>query len=396
MSKKNSVTAQVIDLNSFRSIASYMADTEDWLMSVGEREEVFQKMRDDSRIESLLQERKMRVLQLYGSFTATGNKKVDLACKKILSFNTFYNLNNILLNAVPFGIAACEVKWKFTGGWYVPYDFTPIPRTALSFPRVSGIDFMTPVISSQNIKLDDSRKFIVHRNCDGELSQWGRPVLRSAYIFWKFKQLGVRFWASAAEMVGVPSILALFDAKTEPEAKERAEQLTGALKNWESGSSGAFGNVKQIVQVQSQINDFNTIVETCDREIAYAITAQSLSTNEGTYGTRAQSDTHIQTFDTIIKGDAYLLQQSDQQLVRAFVELNFSGEPAPKYDIDSSDFASWETIRDAINLGIPVSLSALYNKIHLPQPESEKDSFVKQQPSFGFSDNGKDDFFFRK
>ena len=40
-----------------------------------------------------------------------------------------------------------------------------------------------------------------------------------------------------------------------------------------------------------------------------------------------------------------------------------------------------------------MSLKALYNKIHLPEPVDEKDSFVKAQPSFGFSDRGKDDFF---
>ena len=101
----------------------------------------------------------------------------------------------------------------------------------------------------------------------------------------------------------------------------------------------------------------------------------------------------MQTYDDLIKGDAYKLQQTDQRLVNAFCELNFPGEVAPQYDIDSTDFAPWEVIRDAIDRGVPVSLKALYNKIHLPEPVDEKDSFVKQQPSFGFSDRNKDDFF---
>lgn len=393
MARTNNVTSRVIDLNSFRSIASYVSDTQDWIGSVQERESIFEEMRDDARVDSLVVDRKNKVLQMYGSFSESRNKLVSEACENLLTFNTFYKLNNILLNAVPYGIAACEVVWEFRGGWYVPTDFVSIPRTALSFPQHVEREWGTPVLTAQNIVLADKRKFIIHRNDDGELSQWGRPALRSAYAFWKFKQLGVKFWAMAAELCGVPSILAIFETKSEEEARKRAKTLTEALESWESGSSGAFGNVKDIKVVSSQINDFNKIVELCDTEIAYAITGQALTTNTAQYGTHAQGQEHVQTYDNLVKGDAYKLQQSDQLLVDAFVELNFPGELAPRYDIDSTDFAPWEVIRDAIDRGVPVSLKALYNKIHLPEPVDEKDAFIKAQPSFGFSDKGKDDFF---
>ena len=393
MARTNSVTSKILNLTGFRSIMGYVADTSSWLNDVGERESVFDEMRDDPRIESLIKNRKDKVLQMTGSFTESKNKRVNEACENLLTFNTFYKLNNILLNAVPYGLSACEALWKFVDGFYIPYNFVPIPRNALSFPQRDGLDFNTPVITLQNIVLDDKRKFIVHRNDDGSLSQWGRPALRSAYGFWKFKQLGVKFWAMAAEIVGAPTILALFDARNETEAKERAKTLTEIMSDWKSGSNGSLGNVRDVKVISSQINDFKTIVEICDTEIAYALTCQSLAVNEGQYGTRAQGTLHEATYDETIKGDAYLLQQTDQQLVNAFVELNFPGEAAPQYDIDSTDFASWEIIRDAIDRGVPVSLKALYNKVHLPKPTDEKDSFVKAQPSFGFSDRGKDDFF---
>ncbi len=393
MARTNSVTSKILNLTGFRSIMGYVADTSSWLNDVGERESVFDEMRDDPRIESLIKNRKDKVLQMTGSFTESKNKRVNEACENLLTFNTFYKLNNILLNAVPYGLSACEVLWKFVDGFYIPYNFVPIPRNALSFPQRDGLDFNTPVITQQNIVLDDKRKFIVLRNDDGNLSQWGRPALRSAYGFWKFKQLGVKFWAMAAEIVGAPTILALFDARNETEARERAKTLTEIMSDWKSGSNGSLGNVRDVKVISSQINDFKTIVEICDTEIAYALTCQSLAVNEGQYGTRAQGTLHEATYDETIKGDAYLLQQTDQQLVNAFVELNFPGEVAPQYDIDSTDFASWEIIRDAIDRGVPVSLKALYNKVHLPKPTDEKDSFVKAQPSFGFSDRGKDDFF---
>lgn len=393
MANTKSVTTKILNLTGFRAVAGYMNDTADWLSSVDERESVFEEMRNDPRIESLVKNRKDKVLQMTGSFSETRNKLVNEACENLLSFNTFFKLNNILLNAVPYGIAACEVLWEFTGGYYIPYDFTPIPRPALSFPTRADLEYFTPVITAQNIALSDKRKFIIHRNDDGELNRWGRPALQSAYGFWKFKQLGVKFWSMAAEIVGAPTILALFDVKGEDEARKRAKELTEMMSDWQSGSNGSLANVRDVKVISSQINDFKTIVDTCDTEIAYALTAQALTTNTAQYGTHAQGETHVQTYDDLIKGDAYLLQQTDQKLVDAFVELNFPNEIAPKYDIDSADFASWEVIRDAIDRGVPVSLKALYNKVHLPKPIDEQDSFVKAQPSFGFSDRGKDDFF---
>ena len=395
MARTKSVTGQIIDLSSFRMVAGYIDDTSAWLNDIGERETIFEKMRNDGRVESLVQERKNKVLQMYGSLTATGNKAVDDACEKYLTFNVFYALNNIMLNAVPYGIAACENLWSFDGGLYVPKGFLPIPRTALSFPQSSDVPYGTPVITSLGIPLSDPTKFSLHRNDDGNLTLWGRPTLRAAYIFWKFKILGVRFWATAAEKIGCPSILALFETKNEEQAKKRAKELTNALEQWEGGSSGAFANIQSIQVIQSQINDFNQIVETCNAEIAYALTAQSLATNQAEYGTRAQSDTHTLTFDTIIKGDAYAVQQVDQRLVQAFCELNFPGEAVPSYDIDSSDFADWATIRDAIDRGVPVSLSAIYNKIHVPKPKDDADSFVRIQQNPMFFSDGAHDFFSR-
>lgn len=388
MGRTKSATSRIIDISSMRSIVGYMDDTNEWLYDIGEREDIFEKMRNDGRVESLIEERKDKVLQMYGSFSTSQNKQVDDVCAKYLTFNVMYAFNNIMLNAVPYGIALCENLWKFQDGYYVPAGFTPIPRTAISFPQTDGLDFGTPVLTSQNIPLDDPVKFSVHRNDDGSLNLWGRPSLRAAYTFWKFKQMGVRFWATAAEKIGCPSILALFETKTDAEAQLRAAQLTEALSEWGGGSSGALGNVKSIQIVQAAINDFDTLIKTCDSEISYALTAQSLSTNESQYGTRAQSDTHTLTFDHLIKGDAYLLQQIDQQYVDAFVALNFPGAASPHYDIDSTDFADWATIREAIDRGVPVSLSALYNKIHLPKPKDgdASDAFVKPQQTSMFSD----------
>ena len=131
---RDKITTRVIDISGFRSITSYMNDTDQWLHNVGESQEVFERMLDDARLGSLIELRKDKVQLLEGSFTEGGDKQVDEAVKENLTFNTFFNLNNILLNAVGFGLSATEILWERKNGLLVPTAFVPIPRTALSFP----------------------------------------------------------------------------------------------------------------------------------------------------------------------------------------------------------------------------------------------------------------------
>ena len=58
-----------------------MDGTENWLASVGESQEVFTKMMNDPKIESLIENRKDRVQMMYGSITDSGNAIVGEACR---------------------------------------------------------------------------------------------------------------------------------------------------------------------------------------------------------------------------------------------------------------------------------------------------------------------------
>jgi phage gp29-like protein len=389
------LTTQIIDISSsMRSIIGYLDDTDSWLASVGESQETFTRMMNDPKIESLVENRKNRVQEMYGSVGDTGNAQVDGACREHIPFNLLYKLNTILLNAIPYGIALCEIVWEKRDGLYVPVDFTPVPRTAINFPRNGrhGV----PYLSALNKPLDEPYKWLVHRNDKGDGNLWGTPALRSCYWPWKFKQLGFRFWMQAAERLGVPSILALFETKNAEDAKRRADELIPVLRNMKSGSSGAFANVKEIKVVDGAIKDFETIINVCNAEISYGITAQSLMTGQAEYGTKSQGDLHAETYKFTTVHDAYLIQRTDQLLYNYFVGINFPVAEVPSFDIDSTDFADWATIREAIDRNIPVSLNALYDKVHLPRPENEKDSFVKPSSSQAlFSDRSKDSFFLR-
>jgi phage gp29-like protein len=168
-----------------------------------------------------------------------------------------------------------------------------------------------------------------------------------------------------------------------------------------SGSSAALGNVREVkyLDASGALRDFDIIVNTCNTEIAYAITGQSLATNQAEYGTKAEGELHERTFDALIFGDAQALQASVQPLYDWFAEINFPGAEAPVFEIDAGEKASWKVVTEALDRGIPVSKKAIYGIHKIPEPADEADSFTRPAglstlPAGGgdFSD---DAFFFR-
>ncbi|MDR2662883.1 MAG: DUF935 domain-containing protein [Treponema sp.] len=397
---KADLEKQIVDIGMFRSFISAADDAADWLSQVGESSRIFGEMLDDGRILSLVDQRKMRVRWLDMAARDGDSARLNEACRAALDYNRVQKVCSQLLNAIPNGIAISEIVWENQNGLYIPVDFLPIPRSQLSFP-LCGADWRMPVYSPTGKRLDEPRKFLVHRNDRGTGNPWGNPALRSAYWPWKFKRLGFKFWIMAAERIGVPSILAIFDAKNDTEVKQRANILVDLLKKITSGASAALGNVKEVkyLDASGALKDFDVIITTCNTEIAYAITGQSLTTNQAEYGTKAQGELHERSFDAVTFGDAQDLQAAVQPLFDWFAEINFPGVPPLRFEIDAGEKASWKVLTEAIDRGIPVSKKALYDLHKIPEPESEEDTFTRPEgmPSAGaagdFADRER--FFFR-
>jgi phage gp29-like protein len=392
---------QIIDIGMFRSFVSAIDDAADWLSSVGESSRIFSEMLDDGRIASLVENRQNRVLWLDMGQKDGDQDRLNEACKAAIDYNKQQKLCLQLMNAIPNGIAVSEVIWEQREGLYMPVDFLPIPRSRIHFP-LAGMDWRVPVYAPTGQRLDEPRKFLIHRNDRGTGNPWGRPALRAAYWPWKFKKLGFKFWIMAAERIGVPSVLAIFDAHNDTEVKSRATILADLLSRIRSGSSAALGNVKEVkyLDAAGALRDFDVIINTCNTEIAYAITGQSLSTNQAEYGTRAQGELHERSFDAITFGDAQALQASVQPLYDWFVEINFPGAPPLEFEIDAGEKASWKVLTEAMDRGIPVSKKAIYGVHKIPEPADEEDAFLKPAglPAMApaeteFAD--RDSFFFR-
>ncbi len=284
-----------------------------------------------------------------------------------------------LLSAIIYGFSVSEILWHLHAGRWVPQALKSRSVALFSFDAKHRLVWQSP--TGPRV-LPMPHKFIVHRNSPHAESPYGTSSLRPCWWLYKFKKAGWQYWLQLADRYGVPSVLALFDLDTtDPEeTKARSEQIAQDLHRLKSDSAGSFANVREVktIDASGRIADFNTLIAACNAEISYAITGQVLATQEAKHGTRAQAEVHERAFDKIVRDDARALSETiNKSLIRSLVDLNFGVQNEyPHLVFDTAKKASFEEILQAVDRGVPISLSALYEHHALPKPKDDADIFL--------------------
>ncbi|MFZ5998217.1 MAG: phage portal protein family protein, partial [Nitrospirota bacterium] len=333
---KNVMAVEVISpfVAKMGAFLDYMPNPDEVLEETGLALDVYRKMLLDARIVSLLEIRKAEVLGfpyflLPGNTTPEAQKIADDVSSILKRVNLYQGLKE-LLAAMDFGFALSEVVWEppVNGRWY-PRGLKSLKQERFLF-KPDG----TPVLVERGIKkpLDDPYKFIVHRHNSAAENPYGSAVLKACYWPWIFKKAGWRFWLTASEKFGVPTVLALFDTDDEEKARERAKMLAEMLSGIQSDAAVALANVKEVttLEVKGDLSSFHVLIQACDTQMAYAITGQSLATNEAKYGTKAQGEVQEKKEQSITKGDARQLAYTLNETLISWITILNYGPDAPR------------------------------------------------------------------
>ena len=395
--------SEVINPDRFRSVIGAMPNPSELLMDKKDFYATIDEMILDAKIGSHLKLRKDIVANL--NFTITQAASSETVYEFVRdNFATRLNWENDVkefLTAIEYGHSFSEVIWVRTNDGYLVPDSLRNKRPEQIAYRVGYVtsgggkrSVWIPVLAETGSDLTAQYKFLMYRNNPRAENPYGTSDLLMCYWPWKFKTLGWEFWLRAAEKAGVPSLVALFETQDE---EERAQKLANAISNtlvgMQGGDAAALANVRELktLEMSGALQDHKVLIETCNQEISFALTAQSLSTQEAEYGTRSQATVHDENMMRICYGDAKALQGVFQKLIDWMVELNFGiGVLSPKGEFDLESYASFEEMMQAIEKGVPVSREALYTRYKLPRPKDEADSFVAMGGGeLSLSDEGK-------
>jgi phage gp29-like protein len=388
------LTARVIKTDDlFTSFMGYMTNPDEVLRDTGEALSIYREMKTDARVKSLLSVAKAAILN-YPIHLEKGKASdaVFAVAEQAVASLPLYEPTKRLLSGMDYGYAVVELVWKSEDGWWLPKDSVLRRPERFSFDAESRLKYRR--LGELVDLYDQAYKWLVYRHDKDAENPYGTSVLKSCYWPWKFKKTGLEFWLMACERFAVPSILALFEStEGEDKLRERAAGISDMLSQISSGSGAALANVKEVkpLELSGALSEFQTLMTWCDTQIAYGIVQQSLAVQEAQNGTRAQAQVHEDVFLATAKLTARELSSVLQSIIDWTVELNFgSSEIAPSVTFDLADHATFEELMAAIEHGVPVSKSSLYDRYGLPEPEDDTDAFMSTRPAapaFGLADS---------
>jgi uncharacterized protein DUF935 len=220
----------------------------------------------------------------------------------------------------------------------------------------------------------------------------GRSSIRPAFNGWNFKQMTWPEYFRWLENCALPSVVgktaprqagdvqrnADGTAKAGGKPTSAAEAMRDALLNLKNASVAVLPNGAEVDQLEvvGEGAGFERAINVADSQITKAILFQTLATNEAQFGTRAQSQTHMQVLDLLVwwlKGKIAAMIKAD--LVKQIIIYNFgeaSLQFAPIVSLGDTERRDWSKDATAAASLSPVITEsqwlAITNQLGLPAP----------------------------
>jgi phage gp29-like protein len=289
----------------------------------------------------------------------------------------FEDLVDGLQDALGKGYAAVETIWD-TGNMAVP----------LAYKRRDPRHFKLDLDDGETLRLItdgnplgedlEPYKWTIHRHKQKAGLSIRGGLARLASWSFLFKTFAIKDWASFIETYGQPLRL----GKYGPEATEddrhallRAVMGIGADAAAIIPASMSI-DFEQAMAGSSSADLYLKFGDWTDRQVSKAVLGQTMSTDEGGRGGRAQAEVHDGLRDEIRDADAKALARTiNESTIRDFVDLNYGPQktyPALWYQtqdgVDLTEFV--DNVCDLVDRGLDVATSEIYAKMGLTEPKA--------------------------
>lgn len=249
-----------------------------------------------------------------------------------------------LLDALLKGVAVAEVMWVVRGREIMPaelrgrdplrFEFRLPPATMLTRlqdapPPVADLRLLTKASPSIGEAVPP-RKFVLHRFGSKYEHPWGLGL--GSRLFWPvfFKRQGIGFWLSGLEKFGQPTALGRYpNGTSEPDQAKLLAALQAIAS--EAGVAVPEGMAIELLEAKRNgtFDGYEKLARYMDEDISKIVLGQTLTTSQGSSGSRALGQVHNEVRLELTKGDADLLSDTlNGSLVRWIVDFNLPGYAA--------------------------------------------------------------------
>jgi phage gp29-like protein len=316
--------------------------------------DLYQELERDPHVGAVMSSAKLDVAGIpydVSGFLNSGEKRASKRNQEIADFvketldgigyfpQHLYNL----MDALGKGFAVSEVIWGLDGNRWIIEKLINRPQRRFQFDAVDRSLKLRTFEEPYFGKALPPKKFIVHRVSAEWENPFGDALDQNIYWMWLFKRTVLKFWMQHLE-VGASSIPIVqhpvsADAQLKSEALSIAQQIR----------SGAYGRIPEnfkILWAEAQnamqsAQTYENFVKLCDEQISKAIQGQTLTTDTGQSGTRAQGDVHRDTATTRDVFRAHGLESTlNATLIPWLVDYNFAevdGYPQFRFDLEDPE-----------------------------------------------------------
>lgn len=237
-----------------------------------------------------------------------------------------------LSDAVLKGFAVGEVMWAVdAAGLVVPAALLSRDQRRFVFDEDRRLRLLTWADMVTGEELPE-RKFIIHQ-CGGKAGDpYGKGL--GHQLFWPvfFKRQGIAFWMVFCEKFGSPTVKGTYPQEM---LDEDQQKLLNTLTNiaQESAVIVPEGTVVDLLEAarSGTVNTYDQLCRFMDEQIAVAVVGQTLTSSQGSSGSRALGEVHAEVQAEIIDADCDLLARTlNDTLFLWLTEYNFPGAAPPQ------------------------------------------------------------------
>ncbi|WP_336148226.1 DUF935 domain-containing protein [Acinetobacter ursingii] len=293
------------------------------------------------------------------------------------------------MDAVGHGYSCQEIKWQRLGNLWLPE----------SFEHQLARNFMTPINKPNELRLNDGSMegaefwdfgWFVHRHKakSGYIARSGlHRVLSWPFLF---KNYGIRDVMEFLEIYGLPIRIGKY-----PEGATAEEKMT-LLRAVMSIGRNAGGVIPKGMTIDFEnaangdTDNHMALIKWCEQTQSKIIVGGTLlSQADGKTSTNAQSQTHENQFDVIVKSDAKQLARSiNDSLVTHLMRLNYPNitpDRYPRFYFDLNETEDLQAFSQSISAlvdnGMKIPLRWAHERTGIPMPADDKEEILQKQPA---------------
>jgi len=317
----------------FYSLGYMLPDPDPVLRKQGKDMKIYRELLCDAHVFACAQSRKSGVLSLEWDINRGQDDDKDVSrLKDILKNLDIFQIINDILDCTFFGFQPIEVIWQKTDNLVLPSALVAKPPEWFCYDEYNNLKFRTKE-NYWGEELPD-KKFLCPQSNASYDNPYGERVL--SRVFWSvtFKKGGMKFWVVFTEKYGIPHLIGKHPRGA---SKEETETLADLLENMVQDAIAVIPDDSSVeiqeAEKSSSAEIFEKLIDKMNAEISKAILGQTLTTEIGSTGSYAASQTHMSVRKDIVDSDKKLVEKTINQLIKWIYEINFSGQDIPQFEM---------------------------------------------------------------